>query len=354
MHTEIRRKSYIGLVGNTPMVDLSQFTPSENINLFAKCEFMNPGFSMKDRMASHILDRAEQTEGLARGDTIVCASSGNTGCSIAMQGNIRGYRVIISTYEKCSDEKQNHIRGLNAELIVIPEGKDYMEYATALAIEKGYFDVDQYNNRNNTEAYYNTLGPEIWKDTQGRISHFVMTGSTYGCISGTAKFLKEQNEDIQVILVDPQGSNIYNYFYNVYQTGRKDDTSDPIGKPSLLEGVGKEEPKDDTFDPIGKPSLLEGVGKEKPTGCILPEFIDEVIKVSDQEAIGMCHRLAGETSVLVGGSSGLNVAGALRVAQMAEPDSVIVTLLCDSGIKYLSKIYNHSYLAEQGIHLNHG
>lgn len=288
---------------------------------------MNPGFSMKDRIARYILDQAEHAGDLKSGDTIVCASSGNTGCSIAMQGNIRGYHVIIVTSEKCSAEKQNHIRSLNAELKVVSQSEDYMAYGNAFAKENGYFDVDQYNNFGNPEAYYHTLGPELWVDTEGRISHFVMTGSTYGCISGTGKFLKEQNPEIQVILVDPEGSNIQDYFYNAYQTGEKDNY---------------------IFKPV-KPSLVEGSGQRKPTGCLDPSVIDEVIKVSDRDAIDMCHRLAAQEGLLVGGSSGLNVAGAIREANKAAPDSVIVTLLCDSGVKYLSKIYNPAYLAQHGI-----
>ena len=332
----ISHPAYIDLIGNTPMIDLSEFLHAKNTSLYAKCEFMNPGFSLKDRIAHYILDRAERAGNLKPGDAIVCASSGNTGCSIAMQGNIRGYRVIIITSKECSLEKQNHIRTLGAELRVVSAAEDYRAYAKAFAKEQGHFDVDQYDNPDNPEAYYHTLGPEIWKDTQGRISHFVMTGSTYGCISGTAKFLKEQNKDIQVILVDPEGSNIHDYFYHVYRTGAQDDT----------------------FNLIEEPSLLEGVGKEKPTGCLQPAFIDEVIKVSDQVAIEMCHRMAAKAGLMVGGSSSLDVAGAIRVAEMvqtqktAQTDTVIVTILCDSGIKYLSKIYNPDYLAGKGIRMN--
>lgn len=324
-------KCYMNLTGNTPIVDLSKLIHPNNVQLLAKCEFMNPGFSMKDRIACHILDCAEQAGELKKGDTVVCSSSGNTGCSIAMQGNIRGYHIIIVTSEKCSREKQNHIRSLDAELIVLPLGEDYIIYGRNLAQEKGYFDVDQYNNHNNPDAYYHSLGPELWDDTEGSISHFVMTGATYGCISGTAKYLKEQNPEIEVILVDPDWSNIYDYFYQSYKC----------------------EKKTCSFD-SSKPSIIEGAGKKKPTGCFDPTVIDKVIKVSDQAAVEMCHHLCVKQGLLVGGSSGLNTAGAFRVAETAQPDSVIVTLLCDNGIKYLSKIYNATYLAKQGIHLHHG
>jgi cysteine synthase len=324
----IEDESFMNLTGNTPLIDLSGLLHSSNVQLHGKCEFMNPGFSMKDRIACHILDRAEQAGMLTPGDTVVCASSGNTGCSVAMQGNMRGYQVIIITSEKCSLEKQNHIRALNAELIVLPHGEDYASYGRTLAKEKGYFDIDQYNNKNNPAAYYHSLGPEIWDDTQGRITHFVMTGSTYGCISGTAQYLKEQNPDIEVILVDPDWSNVYDYFY---ETGQEENA-----------------------EASPKSSIIEGAGKPKPTSCFNPEVIDKVIKISDQDAVEMCHQLCVSQGVLVGGSSGLNTAGALQVAETAPPDSVIVTILCDNGIKYLSKIYNTDYLAKQGIHLHHG
>ncbi len=327
----IKEKHYINLAGNTPIIDLSELIHTNNVQLLAKCEFMNPGFSMKDRIARHILDRAEQAGELKTGDTVVCSSSGNTGCSIAMQGNMRGYRVIIITSEKCSTEKQNHIRSLNAELIVLPKGDDYITHGKNLANKKGYFDVDQYNNKNNPDAYYHSLGPELWADTQGRISHFVMTGSTYGCISGTAKYLKEQNPAIEVILVDPDWSKIYDFFYHSHETGNKTKSFKSA-----------------------ESSIIEGAGKKKPTSCFDPTVIDKVIKVSDQAAVEMCHRLCIKQGLLVGGSSGLNTAGALRVAETAKPGSVIVTVLCDNGIKYLSKIYNATYLAEQGIYLHHG
>lgn len=201
------------LIGNTPLIDLTKMVGENSAYLYAKCEFMNPGLSLKDRMANHILDIAKAQGQLKRGDVIVCSSSGNTGCSFAILGKIRGDRVVIVTSEKCSIEKQNHIKALNAEVIVV-DYDSYMSYGTDLAKKNGYFDVDQYNNIYNPEAYYKTLGPEIWKDTNGEITHFVMTGSTFGCISGTGRFLKECNPKIQVILADPVCSNIYNYYYS--------------------------------------------------------------------------------------------------------------------------------------------
>ncbi len=307
------------LIGNTPLIDLTKMVGENSAYLYAKCEFMNPGLSLKDRMANHILDIAEAQGQLKRGDVIVCSSSGNTGCSFAILGKIRGYQVVIVTSEKCSIEKQNHIKALNAELIVV-DRDSYMSYGTDYAKKNGYFDVDQYNNIYNPEAYYKTLGPEIWKDTNGEITHFVMTGSTFGCISGTGRFLKECNPKIQVILADPVCSNIYNYYYS----NVKNDLSFNLVSEQF--------------------SIIEGAGKSKPTKCLNFSVIDEVIKISDEEAISTCHQLANDEGLLVGGSSGINVFAAKFIANRLNKKGVVVTILCDSGIKYISKIYNKEFL----------
>jgi cysteine synthase len=210
---------------------------------------------------------------------------------------------------------------LNAELIVV-DPDTYISYGEDYAREKGYFNVDQYSNIYNPEAYYKTLGLEIWKDTNGTITHFVMTGSTFGCISGTGRFLKEYNPEIKVILADPLHSNIYEYYYK----NIKDDVSS-----SLTAGTS---------------SIIEGVGKSAPTKCLDFSVIDEVLKVTDEEAVATCHQLAREEGLLVGGSSGVNVFAAKLVANRLSQKDVVVTILCDNGIKYLSKIYNNNYLTK--------
>lgn len=313
----------VDLIGNTPLVDLSFLVKGTSASLYAKCEFMNPGASMKDRIASHILDVAEAKGELSKGDTIVCASSGNTGCSFAMLGAIRGYSVIIVTSSKCSLEKQNHIKALDAQLIVVNKNEDYMAFGDKLAAENRYFNVNQYNNPYNPEAYYKTLGPEIWKDTDGKVTHFVMTGSTFGCISGTGKFLKQKNSKIKVVLADPIGSNIYDYYYKGYL---RSDSSYQVNK--------------------GNTSMIEGAGKSKPTQCLDFSVIDEVIQVADYDAISTCHELAKREGLLLGGSSGINVFAARELARLLPKESMVVTILCDNGIKYLSKIYNRSFLVE--------
>lgn len=279
---------------------------------------------MKDRIASHILNVAEAKKHLKKGDTIVCASSGNTGCSFAMLGAVRGYSVIIVTSSKCSLEKQNHIKALNAQLIVVNEDEDYMAFGDKLARENGYFNVDQYNNPQNPIAYYETLGPEIWKNTKGKITHFVMTGSTFGCISGTGRYLKDKNPRIKVVLADPIGSNIYDYYYNGYL---RNDSSYQVDRKNS--------------------SIIEGSGKSKPTQCLDFSVIDEVIQVSDHDAISTCHDLAKCEGLLLGGSSGINVTAATRVASLLNQESMVVTVLCDNGIKYLSKIYSKNFLSNK-------
>jgi cysteine synthase len=323
----IKPSRFIDLIGNTPLVDLTTLLNKGSGQLYAKCEFMNPGFSLKDRMAKYILNMAETTGQLKEKDSIVCSSSGNTGCSFAMLGKVKGYSVIVVTSKECSSEKQNHIKSLNAELIVV-DRDDYMEYGEKLAQENGYFNVDQYNNPYNPEAYYQTLGPEIWRDTNGKITHFVMTGSTFGCISGTGKFLKEKNPNIKIILADPLESNIYKYYYGNYLNNQCNHKVNKIHS-----------------------SIIEGSGKSKPTGCLDFTVIDEVLQVSDEEAISTCHKLAKNESLLLGGSSGINVFAATIVGNRLEKEHIVVTILCDSGIKYLSKIYDRRFLSQHNINL---
>jgi cysteine synthase len=311
------------LIGNTPLIDLSTAFKKKSVYLYAKCEFMNPGLSMKDRVICYILDKAEQEKKLKQGSTIVCASSGNTGCSTAMQGTIRGYNVIIFTSNKCSLEKQNHIRAFNAKLMIVNE---YTKHAKQFALENNFFDINQYDNLDNPQAYYLSLGPEIWQQTEHKITHFVMTASTFGCISGVARFLKEKNSKIRIILVDPVKSNISDYYESYKQH-------------TLFQG-----------ETVEQHYLIEGAGKDKPTKCTDFSLIDEVVNISDSEAVNCCHQLAKTEGLITGGSSGLNIAACFKLSETLN-QGVIVSILCDHGIKYLSKIYDSSFLKKQKIGL---
>jgi len=321
----IAAPKFIELVANTPLINLSSQLNSDNNNqLYAKCEFLNPGLSMKDRIVSYILNKAADDGFLTIGNSVVCASSGNTGCSVAMMGAILGYKVIIVTSTKCSEEKQNHIRAFGARLDVVEE-KHYMSHAKELALEHGYFDINQYDNLDNPDAYYYSLAPEIWQQTQGKMTHFVMTASTFGCITGTSRYLKQQNPKIQTILSDPENSKIDQYF----QAYHYDEPIQRENQPNYL---------------------IEGAGKSKPTRCTDFSLIDKVINVSDNEAVQCCHQASKTEGLLIGGSSGLNIAACQKLDGQVE-NAFIVTMLCDHGIKYLSKIYNPEFLKRQQIHV---
>ena len=295
------------------------------MKVLGKCEFFNPGFSMKDRIVKNIFDKAEEAGLLRPGGTVVAASSGNTGAAVAMLAAMRGYRAVITTSPKCSDEKIATIKAYGAEIIVSPPGlsddhpDSYMNLARTLAAQNdGWFDVNQYDNLDNPEGHYRTLGPEIWSQTLGRVTHFVAGGSTGGTISGTGRFLKSKNPHLQCVLADPYGSIFHEFFL-----------SQKLVQPQMF--------------------LVEGVGKGSIPGCLDFSLVDEVIQVKDEDAFHTCHELARQEGLMVGGSAGLNTWAALQVAaQLSEP-GVVVTVLCDLGIKYLSKVFNREWLQHNNM-----
>ena len=318
---------YEDLIGKTPLVDITSLAKPKvpGVKVFGKCEFLNPGFSMKDRIVKNIFDKAEKRGDLRPGDTVVAASSGNTGAAVAMIAAMRGYKAVITTSPKCSKEKMDSIRAYGAELIVSPPGvsedhpKSYMNLARSLAVENdGWFDVNPYDNLDNPEGHFRTLGPEIWMQTEGRVTHFVAGGSTGGTISGTGRFLKSMNPKVKAVLADPIGSIFHEYF-----------KTKTVTKP-------------DKF-------LVEGVGKGSIPGCLDIDVVDSVIRVNDTDAFKTCHELARTEGLMVGGSAGLNTFAALKIANEAEEPVVVVTVLCDLGIKYLTKVFNGDWLNDNGI-----
>ncbi|GBG34329.1 Cysteine synthase [Hondaea fermentalgiana] len=320
---------YKDLVGSTPLIDITSVAGKlghPDTRIYAKVEYFNPSFSIKDRMVAYVLDKAEREGRLRPGMTVVAASSGNTGASCAMMCAMRGYPCIITTSPKCSQEKIQNIRAYGAELRISPSGvaesdpRSYMSMAAALARDEPekYYDFDQYNIKENAEAYYYGLGPEIYEQTKGRVTAFVAGGSTGGTVSGTGRFLKEQNSEIRAILADPKGS----VFAGFFKTGSC---------------------------PAPEKFLIEGVGKQNIPGSFDTSVVDEVITRTDQEAVDMCHKLSRTTGACGGGSSGLNVAAAVHFAEESVNPEVIVTVLCDLGAKYLSKIYNPEWLQENGL-----
>lgn len=326
-HSEFMEvKRYQDMIGNTAMVDITSLASPKvpGVKILGKCEFLNPGFSMKDRIVRNILNKAEELGHLKPGGTIVSASSGNTGAAVAMLAAMRGYKAVITTSPKCSQEKQDAIKAYGAKLLLSPPGVDedhpdsYMNMAKRLAEDQGWFDIDQYDNLDNPEGHYLTLGPEIWNQTVGRVTHFVAGGSTGGTISGTGRYLKEKNPEVKCVLADPFGSIFYDFWAE-----RK------LVTPASF--------------------LVEGVGKGSIPLAMNFDVIDEVIRVTDEDSFKTCHRLARKEGLMVGGSAGLNTFAAIKIANAATEPCVIVTVLCDLGVKYLTKVFSEEWLGSNSM-----
>ncbi|MFE7843760.1 PLP-dependent cysteine synthase family protein [Microbacterium sp. NPDC057407] len=312
-------KSVADLVGNTPLVQLTRVTDGIAATVLAKVEYFNPGSSAKDRIARNIIDAAERDGLLKPGGTIVEPTSGNTGVGLALVALQRGYRMIFVVPDKFAGEKVAVLKAYGAEVVmtdtsVPPEDpRSYYSVSDRLAREiPGAFKPNQFANQNGPRGHYETTGPEIWRDTDGRVTHFVAGIGTGGTISGTGRFLREASNDaVRVVGVDPEGS--------IYSGG-------PV-HGYLVEGVG-EDFWPETYD---------------------PSVVHAYERVTDAEAFAMTRRLAREEGLLVGGSSGMAVVGALRVARDLPADAVVVVLLPDHGRGYLSKIYDDDWMRERGF-----
>ncbi|NYV78256.1 cystathionine beta-synthase [Streptomyces sp. UH6] len=311
--------SMISLVGNTPLVRLNRVAEGIEATVLAKVEYFNPGGSVKDRIALRMIEAAEQSGELQPGGTIVEPTSGNTGVGLAIVAQQKGYRCVFVCPDKVSTDKINVLRAYGAEVVVCPTAVDpehpdsYYNVSDRLVREiPGAWKPDQYSNPNNPLSHYHSTGPELWKQTEGRITHFVAGVGTGGTISGTGRYLKDASEGrVKVIGADPEGS--------VYSGGS--------GRPYLVEGVGED------FWPTAYDRTVA----------------DEIVAVSDKDSFRMTRRLAKEEGLLVGGSCGMAVVAALEVARKLGPDDVVVVLLPDSGRGYMSKIFNDEWMADYGF-----
>ncbi|MDP9799382.1 cystathionine beta-synthase [Catenuloplanes nepalensis] len=309
----------VDLIGNTPLVRLNRVTEGIEATVLAKVEYMNPGGSVKDRIALRMVDDAEAAGLLKPGGTIVEPTSGNTGVGLALVAQQRGYRCVFVCPDKVSEDKRNVLRAYGAEVVVCPtavapeDPRSYYNVSNRLATEiPGAWKPDQYSNKANPRSHYETTGPELWDQTDGRITHFVTGVGTGGTISGTGRYLKDASAGrVRIIGADPEGS--------VYSGG------------------------------TGRPYLVEGVGEDFWPDCYDRTVADEIVEVSDKASFAMTRRLAREEGLLVGGSCGMAVVAALEVARRAQPDDVIVVLLPDGGRGYLSKIFNDDWMARYGF-----
>ncbi len=314
-------ESLLEAVGNTPLVRLSRLFPGP-ARVYAKLEYYNPTGSIKDRIARHIIHQAEVSGQLKPGGTIVEATSGNTGAALAAIAAAKGYRVILTMPDKVSPEKRDAARTYGAQVIVCPGAppdapQHYMQKGRTIALSTpGAFFVDQYNNAWNVEAHYLTTGPEIWEQTGGDIDFFVASASTGGTITGASRYLKQRRPGVHVVMPDPVGS-IYECYFR----------------------TGKVDPA------VRRPYQLEGIGKDIVAGCIDFGVIDEVMKLSDKEAFDAARQLAAREGILGGGSAGANIWGCMAIASRVDTPKTIVTVIPDSGLKYLSKFYNADWLA---------
>lgn len=312
-------------IGDTPLVQLNKIVGRHDARVLAKLEFMNPGGSVKDRMALHIIEEAERSGALKPGSVIIENTSGNTGVGVAMAAAVKGYRCIFTMPDKMSDEKVRRLRAFGAEVVVTPtavpadDPNSYYETAKRLFRETpNAFMLNQYHNKLNIEAHARSTGPEIWEQTGGNFDIFVAGLGTGGTMSGTAKYLKSQNPDLRTVAVDPMGSIYYSQFHT--------------GVPS----------QPHTYK-------VEGIGEDMVCGALEFDNIDDIMQVNDRECFSMARRLCREEGIFAGGSSGGAVHVAANLARELGHNHTIVVLLPDSGAIYLSKFYDDQWMKESGF-----
>ncbi len=311
-------------MGNTPLIRLNRIAKDSAAEIYVKADYLNPGGSVKDRIGVSMIDEAERKGLLKPGGTIIEGTSGNTGMGLALVAAVRGYKVVFTITDKQSREKIDLMKAFGAEVIVCPtavepeDPRSYYSVAKKLAREiPNSFYPNQYENPMNPEAHYQTTGPEIWNDSDGKITHFVCGIGTGGTISGVGRYLKERNPDVKIIGVDPIGS----LYYEFVKTGK-------VGKALTY--------------------VVEGIGEDFFPATMNLKILDDVLQVNDEECFVWARRLAKKEGIFTGGSGGGCISGALRVARECKPGDFVVAFLPDSGTRYLSKVYNDEWMREHG------
>ncbi|MEN3289788.1 MAG: cysteine synthase [Bradyrhizobium sp.] len=324
------RNDVVQAIGNTPLIKLKRASELTGCTILGKAEFMNPGQSVKDRAGKWMILEAEKRGELKPGGLVVEATAGNTGIGLAVVAAARGYRTLIVIPETQSQEKKDMLRLCGAELVEVPalpfaNPNNYQHVGRRLADQlrktepNGVLFADQWNNLDNAKAHYESSGPETWEQTGGRIDGFICAVGTGGTLAGTSRYLKEKNKDIVTACADPHGFAMYNWFKN---------------------GEAKSTSGD---------SITEGIGIGRVTPVIETAKVDTAFLISDEEAVGIIYDLLQHEGLCLGGSSGINVAGATQLAKQLGPGKTIVTVLCDSGNRYQSKLFNPEFMRSKNL-----
>ena len=323
------RRDFIELIGNTPLVRLRRASEATGCEILGKCEFLNPGGSVKDRAALAIIEDAEKKGLLQPGGVIVEGTAGNTGIGLALVGNAKGYRTVIVMPETQSQDKMDMLRLCGADLRLVPavpyrDPNNYVKVSGRLAEElaasepNGAIWANQFDNVANREGHYRTTGPEIWEQTDGRIDAFTCAIGTGGTLAGVGLYLKERDARVRIVAADPMGAALYNFY-----------------KHGELKAEGS--------------SITEGIGQGRVTANLEGAPVDDAVQIRDEDALPWIFDLVLEEGFILGGSSGINIEGAVRVARDLGPGHTVVTVLCDYGTRYQSKLFNPTFLREKGL-----
>ena len=319
------KQGLVGSIGNTPLIRIDSLSEETGCEILGKAEFMNPGGSVKDRAAWWMIREAEKSGALQPGGTVVEGTAGNTGIGIVHVCNARGYKSVIYMPDNQSQEKVDILNTLGAEVRVVPtvpyaDEMNYQKQAGryAATLENAVW-ANQFDNTANRLAHYESTGPEIWSQTDGKIDAFTCSVGTGGTLAGMSRYLKEQSSDVKIVLTDPHGSALYNWV--------------TTGEATMTPG----------------PSITEGIGNSRVTDNLAGTEIDDAVQIHDQDMVDMVYRMLREDGWFFGSSTGINLCGAVEVAKKLGPGHTVVTMLCDDGSKYRSRLFNPEFLAATGL-----